>query len=305
MGESLALPGQLSERITGLIGGRTPFVQATVVRAQCPTSARPGDSAIVLADGSLEGFIGGQCAEGSVRVAALDVLESRQSVLLRILPDDSEEFPDSPGARTVINPCLSGGALEIYLEPRIPATQVLVIGATPIAYALVRLGQPLGFDLRHSAQGPGSGVDASVVIVATHGRSEQETVRAALDAGVGFIGIVASKKRGSALLEELQLNPEEATAIHSPVGIWIGAKTAEEIALSILADIVKAVRLDGLEPPKSNAAALPITATDPVCGMTVAIDGSTPFLEHEDSQFWFCNPGCRDKYEAELSSCCG
>ncbi len=107
-------------RANELIEQRRRFVQATVVRAQCPTSVRPGDSAVVLPDGSIEGFVGGQCAEGSVRTAALGVLASGEPLLLRILPEDGESFPESEGAVTVVNPCLSGGAIEVYLEPKLP-----------------------------------------------------------------------------------------------------------------------------------------------------------------------------------------
>ncbi|MCP5029805.1 MAG: XdhC family protein, partial [Actinomycetia bacterium] len=130
----------MATRVSELIEQRRPFVQATVVRAQCPTSARPGDAAVVLPDGAIEGFVGGQCAEGSVRVAALDVLRDGESVLLRILPDDGEDFPESPGALTVVNPCLSGGALEVYLEPKLPAPVLVVVGQTPIAAALADFG---------------------------------------------------------------------------------------------------------------------------------------------------------------------
>ncbi len=111
----------LSARIDELSTTGVPFVQATVVRAQEPSSARPGDRAIILADGSIEGFVGGHCAAGSVRTAALDALDSGQSMLLRVLPDGDDVFPESPGASIVVNPCLSGGALEIYLEPLLPA----------------------------------------------------------------------------------------------------------------------------------------------------------------------------------------
>ena len=116
---------QLSERIDQLTRSRVPFVQATVVRAQEPSSAHAGDRAIVLADGSIEGFVGGQCAAGSVRTAALDALQSGVGVLLRVLPDSDDTFPQTPGASIVVNPCLSGGALEIYLEPLLPSPVAL------------------------------------------------------------------------------------------------------------------------------------------------------------------------------------
>ena len=292
----------LASRVAELVDSRRPFVQATVVRAQCPTSARPGDRAIVMPDGTLEGFVGGHCAEGSVRTAALGVLDSGEALLLRILPDDAEVFPESPGAMTVVNPCLSGGAIEVYLEPMLPAPKVFVIGQTPIAGALVALGQSMGLALEHAAAGPGEPADATAVIIASHGRAEEESVRAALDAGVGFIGVVASHTRGDALLAELDLNPEEARVVHAPVGLRIGATTAEEIALSILASIVKAIRVDGLESPKTDSIVRPATVIDPVCGMTVTVADDTPHLHHEGVDFWFCNPGCRDRHADELAA---
>ncbi len=291
----------LTRRIGSLNDERVPFVQATVVRAQCPTSARPGDGAVILGDGSIEGFVGGQCAETSVRLAALEVLASRQSLLLRILPEDSVEFPQSPGARTVINPCLSGGALEIFLEPRLPAHGLLVIGETPIANALVRFGRDLGFDVNHSAAGAGDPRSASAVIIASHGRAEPESARRALDLGVGYIGIVASERRSAQIRTELELNPEENQVVHSPVGLRIGAKTAEEIALSILADVVRAIRVDGLEAPKQIRVNRPQTALDPVCGMKVEVGEATPYLRVNEADYWFCNVGCRTRFKASVS----
>lgn len=293
-----------SRRIAARVGElgqqRRAFVLATVVRAQCPTSARPGDAAIIFPDGSVEGFVGGQCAEGSVRVAALDVLTKGEAMLLRVLPEDGEEFPESPGARTVVNPCLSGGALEIYLEPKLPAPVLSVFGNTPIAAALDDFAPMLGFT-------EGSADGAVAVIIASHGRGEPEAIREALDAGVGFIGLVASAARGAAVLDELELSQDELARVHAPVGLAIGARTAEEIALSILADVVRAVRVDGLQAqaPVSasrHASRWPSTAVDPVCGMTVAVDGETPHLTHGGIDYWFCNPGCLSRYREEIAA---
>src|SRR5438874_4679207 len=110
---------ELDARADALALERVPFVVATVVRAQRPTSVRPGDSAIVLADGTIEGFVGGACAQPSVRLHASRVLETGEALLLRIVPGDGEG-PAEDGAVTVQNPCLSGGALEVFLEPRLP-----------------------------------------------------------------------------------------------------------------------------------------------------------------------------------------
>ncbi|MEL6982507.1 MAG: XdhC family protein [Actinomycetota bacterium] len=295
-----------AQRATELAEQGTPFVQATVVRAQCPTSARPGDSALVLGDGSIEGFIGGQCAEGSVRTAAVPLLASGQALLLRILPEgpdgDVEHFPESEGAMTVVNPCLSGGAVEVFLEPRLPAARLAVVGNTPIAESLEVLGGHLGYAVQRSATLPHV-AGCTAVIVSSHGRHEPETIRAALDAGVEFVGLVASRTRGAAVLDELGLTDEERTRVHSPIGVHIGARTAEEIALSILASVVKAVRVDGIRAPdgaQPEPAARPATAIDPVCGMTVTVMPDTPHLHHDGTDFWFCNPGCRVRHAEEL-----
>jgi xanthine dehydrogenase accessory factor len=134
---------ELTRRAQALAAERKPFATATVVRAQRPTSVHAGDAALVLADGTIEGFVGGVCAEQSVRLHALRALETGEALLLRILPGDGDA-PASEGAVTVQNPCLSGGAMEIFLEPCVPAPRVLVVGATPVAAALARLGREVG-----------------------------------------------------------------------------------------------------------------------------------------------------------------
>jgi xanthine dehydrogenase accessory factor len=297
---------RIAARVAELVDQRRPFVLATVVRAQCPTSTRPGDAAVVLPDGSIEGFVGGQCAEGSVRAAALSVLEDGEAALLRILPDDAATFPDTPGAITTVNPCLSGGALEIYLEPKLPAPVLMIVGQTPIAAAVADLGQSLGFAVQAEpgAGGPPTSPEgATAVIVASHGRYEPEAIRAALDAGVGFVGLVASSVRGTAVVVELGLDDQERKRVHTPVGIEIGARTAEEIALSILAEVVRAIRVDGLRAPRSSSRqSVPATAVDPVCGMTVTVTTDTPHLRHDGVDHWFCNPGCRTRYAEQVGA---
>jgi xanthine dehydrogenase accessory factor len=309
--------------MTELLTNRVPFVHITVVRAEKPTSVRPGDDAIVLADGSIEGFVGGVCAEGSVRAAALAALADGETMLLRVLPDSDESFPDSPGAQVVTNPCLSGGAMEMFLEPLLPAPVLGVVGDTPIAHAVRVMAGSLGFEV-------GSSEDAEhaiAVIISSLGRGEHEPIRAALDAGVGFIGLVASRRRGQAVLSELRLTDDEKARVRTPVGLWIGAKTAEEIALSIMAEVIKAIRLEGLaaatsstagsiEPastpeagpdstPETGPGSTPdaeVTAVDPICGMTVTIGPDTPHLHLDGpdgpTDHWFCCAGCRDRFAA-------
>jgi xanthine dehydrogenase accessory factor len=229
---------RLAARAAALEAERVPFVQATVVRARRPASVRAGAAALVLGDGTIEGFVGGHCAEPSVRLHALRALETGEALLLRIEPGDGEGDAVD-GAVTVHNPCISGGALEIFLEPRVPAPRVHVVGDTPIALALGELARCLGFDV---ADGDPSPEDAAVV-VASHGRDEERALTAAVDAGVPYIGLVASRKRGEAVVTALGIE-----GVHTPAGLDIGARTPEEIALSILAEIV-AVRRRQIVPP--------------------------------------------------------
>lgn len=288
----------ISERMRKLTADRVPFVHAVVVRAQVPTSVRAGDDAIVLPDGTIEGFVGGQCAEQSVRTAALTTLRDGRSLLLRVLPEGEQEFPESPGAQVVVNPCLSGGALEIFLRPLLPPPVVWVVGDTPIAKALAELAGPLDFAVRDAAdpQGPAG---ATAVVVCSHGRDEPAAIRAALDAGVGYVGLVASRRRGEAVLAGMGLTERERGRVRTPVGLDIGARTAPEIALSILAEIVAEIRTKGLAPASREAAerAAPTTQViDPVCGMTVTVMPDTPHLVVDGEDVWFCGAGCRDRY---------
>ncbi|RZL22250.1 MAG: carbon monoxide dehydrogenase accessory protein [Rhodococcus sp. (in: high G+C Gram-positive bacteria)] len=282
-------------RAEQLIGERRPFVTATVVRAQQPTSAHPGDTAIVFSDGTIEGFVGGQCAQNSVREAARGALDSGESVLLRVLPDGAPPFPKTSGADVVVNPCLSGGAMEIFLEPTLPAHVLSLYGDTPIADAVVEFARVLDLDVVRSSAAEAVNSDATAVIIASLGGEEALTIRAALDAGVQYIGLVASRVRGAAVLEQLELTDSERARVHTPVGMYIGAKTPAEIALSIVVDVVRAIRLDGVSVARNDPVAK--TALDPICGMTVTITADTPHLEDDGVDVWFCSPVCRHKYE--------
>jgi xanthine dehydrogenase accessory factor len=291
----------MAARVRELSAGRVPFVHATVVRAQVPSSAKAGDDAVVLSDGTIEGFVGGQCAETSVRTAALGALRDGETVLLRVLPDDSAPFPESPGAQVVVNECLSGGALEIFLQPMLPAPLIEVVGNTPVAGALVRLAEVLDYATARSL--PGAAPDnAAAVVVASHGRDEHQAIRLALEAGVPYIALVASRRRGAAVLDELDLTAQQRARISTPAGLDIGARTAGEVALSIMAEVVQTLRTvpaEPAEPVVGQPAHWPETAIDPVCGMTVTIMPDTPHLTVEGVDIWFCNPGCRDRYAAE------
>ena len=158
------------------------------------------------------------------------------------------------------------------------------------------LAPALGFVVERAAEGADP-AGATVAIVATHG-DEAGPVRAALDAGVGFVGVVCSHTRATSLLAELALSPEEVTRVHTHVGVEIGARTAPELGLSIMAAVVRAIRVEGLAAVVPGVAAeiRPAQAVDPVCGMTVTIDADTPHALVDGTRYWFCNPGCRSSF---------
>lgn len=287
----------LSDRSVELRASRVPFVHARVVLAERPTSAKQGDEAIVLADGTMEGFVGGDCAENTVRQQSLEALASGEPVLLRITPGPE---PDQAGKRVVHNPCLSGGTLEIFLEPMVPPPLVYVVGAAPTAAALFALGRPLGYAVSaYPGQVDG---DAVALVVASHGKDEEEALVAALEAGVPYVGLVASRRRGSAVVAGLPVSDELKAKVDTPAGLDIGARTAEEVALSILAAVV-ASRPAVVRAPLVAVAA-PATEIDPVCGMSVltgddALQVVDPDPQRGGRTVWFCGPGCRKAFMAD------
>ena len=246
-------------RASDLRAQRRPFVLATVVRAQRPTSAKAGDAALILSDGTLDGFVGGTCAESTVLSFGLRSLESGESTLLRITPSVSST-PAEEGAVTVANPCHSGGALDIFLEPMLPPPLVHVLGDAPVARALVALGEPLGYSVV-AVVDPSTPIpaDTAAVVVASHGHDEEPVLTAAIRAGVPYVALVASRRRGSAVLSSLDV-PDAAARVHSPAGLDIGARTAPEVALSILAEIIASRPRAAAPPPvvPPSASLLPV-----------------------------------------------
>jgi xanthine dehydrogenase accessory factor len=295
----------LLARAERLRAARVPYVLATVVRAERPASARPGERAIVHADGRVEGFVGGACAAATLRAQSARLLAggAERTTLLRIAPAPEPGAADPaaaggapPGTVVVDNPCLSGGTLEIFLEAVMPSTLVHVFGDTPIARAVVAVGAAAGYEVRATTD-PAAPVpaDAAAVVVASHGYDEPSVLRAALAADVPYLALVASPKRGAAVLAELGLPAERAARVKTPAGLDIGARTPGEVAVSILAELV-ARRVAA---PVTASDAGPATAVDPVCGMEVAVGPATPSHAHAGRTWYFCAPGCRAAFAAD------
>jgi xanthine dehydrogenase accessory factor len=297
-----------SRRLEELAAAREPFVTATVVRVQRPTSVEAGSVAVVLGDGTIEGFVGGVCAEHSVRAYSILALRNEEPVLLRIVPDpdreaapEGEEVSSEDGVVTVANPCLSGGTIEVLLEPAPPAPRVVVVGDTPIAGALARIGGELGLEMVAAGGDAQPARGDLALVVAAHGRDELDALRDALEADVPYVGLVASEKRGAGVLAELRdagVAEERLERIEVPAGIPIGSHAPGEVAVSILARIVS-VRRGAPAGTPSAAAETAGLAVDPICGMTVAAVDSTLSVERDGETVYFCSEGCKAKFEAQ------
>lgn len=310
----------LGVRAARLRAARTPFVLATVVRALPPTSAKPGDQAIVLPDGTVEGFVGGACSRSTVRLYGVRLLAAGRATLLRIVPTGPETGDteggggDPPGPRldrppdaaqplavgaeegvvTVANPCLSGGTLDIFLEAVRPPVLVQVVGDTPLARALTALGRAVGWEVRRDDDTGGDvAVDADAVVVASQGGDERRVLAAALGSGVPYVGLVASRRRGAAVVGGLPLGESELRRLHTPAGHDIGARTPGEVAVSILAEII------ACRATAAAASGRPVETVDPVCGMSVPAAAGGSRLSQAGRDYYFCSPVCRDRFAAE------
>jgi xanthine dehydrogenase accessory factor len=266
-----------------------PFVLATVIRAEKPTSAKPGAKALITGGGEWVGWIGGSCSKPAVALEARKVLASGQPKVLSISSTET---------------CDSGGSLDIYLEPHLPKPQLVVVGHLPVAEALVALaGSPEAsreafaaadefldrIDFRDLPRGE------RFVVVASHGNYDEEGLRAALEAeGSEYVALVSSRKRAEAMLGRLGLPKEQRKLLKYPAGLDIGATTAEEIALSILAEMVQ-LRHSRAR-PVVIASAEPVVATDPICGMAVDVASAVHVLEKDGTRHYFCCAGCKEKY---------
>jgi len=231
------------------------FVLATVVRAVAPTSAKPGDKAVVTEDGVVQGWIGGSCAEPTVQKEAKLALADGACRVVQITPDPVTSTRE--GLVVVPMTCYSGGELEIYLEPHPAKAELLVFGNSPVAQALIELGLFTGYrvtvvDTTERPPLEGATVvhaldeaalkrpERAAVVIATHGMFDEDAIAKAAELGPSYLGVVASPRRLSSLAGSMKrrgLSADAWARVDGPAGLDIGARTAQEIAISIIASI--------------------------------------------------------------------
>jgi xanthine dehydrogenase accessory factor len=297
------------------------FAMATVVRFEGPISGKPGDKAIVDSGGRIWGWIGGGCAQPTVVKEALLAMGDAKPRLVRISPSPNPVAQE--GVLEYAMTCHSGGALDIFIEPVLPKPQILILGRSVVAQALAKLGAAAGYSVavlapdvsRENFPEPTvlrDRLDLSLVritprtfvVVSTQGEFDEEALEQALGTDVPYIAFVASKTKAEKILEYLRgrgISPERLARVTAPAGLPIGAVTPEEIAVSVLAEIVQ----KGRGETQPATVALPIAkpdAKDPVCGMMVDVARAKHTAQVEGRTVYFCCPRCKQAFEKSPQS---
>jgi len=313
------------DKAAELLAKGETFVTASVVRSQAPISGKPGDKAIIFADGKMWGWIGGGCAQPVVIKEALKALADGKPRLVRISPTAAPE----DGIVDYTMTCHSGGTLDIYIEPVLPKPHILIFGRSPLAQTLARLGKTVGYQISVVASGGDQEqfpdvrllrVDSNLgelgigretfIVVSTQGEGDEEALEQAARTNAAYVAFVASKAKAQKVFEYLReagVPSERVTQIRAPAGLDIHASTPEEIAVSILAEIIqlrgnrakpvaesKKSALPALNPPVLNK-----EARDPVCGMLVNLSGAKYKSEHNGSEVYFCCAGCKQAFDRQ------
>ncbi len=241
----------LAEAAQDLRARDEPFAFATIVRTAGATAAKPGAKALLSADGTiLHGWLGGGCTRGAVKRAALAALQDGTPQLISVAPEDllaekgvsaGEEVDGTVFAR---NGCPSRGTVDIFIEPCLPTPQLVVLGASPVAEALGRLGPEFHWDCTAALPDPGQ-TRQRVIVIATQGQGDLDALTRALATPAMHIAFVGSTRKFATLADKLEGNGlarAQIDAIKAPAGLDIGAVTPEEIALSILAELISVRR---------------------------------------------------------------
>ena len=264
------------------------FALVTVVRREPPSSARVGDTALVTESGEYHGWAGGGCTRETVVREAQRAMADGEPRLLSLSPDTGAK--PRPGMVALQMTCDSGGTVEIYVEPVLPVPRLVLFGATPMVEALARIGEAMGYRVERGAE---ASLKGAHVLVGTMGDEDLEVLQKVLRGEPAYVGVIASRKRFDQVRETLIACGVPRAAVErvaAPAGLDIGAKTPEEIALSVMAQIVEQQRK--AVPAKASLE----EATDPICGMKVAVAGARHVAALSGKRYYFCCAGCRTKF---------
>ena len=324
----------LSE-VQHLIRDKEPFAMAMVINRVHPSSGKPGDKAVITPDGKVVGWIGGGCTRGIVIKEALEAIQTNKPRVVRIQPD-GEPAPKN-GVVDYKMTCHSGGTVEIYIEPVLPNPHIVILGKSHVAMALGKIAPSMGYAVTvmapHAEQSAFPNVERlhtgamdlgllqpnSFIVVCTQGENDEDALEFALQSGISYISFVASRRKANAVFKQLRdrgVTFDQLKNIKTPAGVDINAKLPEEVAISILAEIIQNIRSDNfqvsgkptLEPAtrqESTAAANRNSVEpsglyiNPVCGIPVDKATAKHVLEYHGAQVYFCCDGCKVSFEKE------
>jgi len=302
-----------------------PFALAVVVRRDAPSSGKVGDKALIRRSGQLEGWIGGGCVSGIVLKEALDAIRSGKARLVRI----GKHLVDSQIQEGVMEykmTCQSEGTVEVFIEPVLPQPHLVVIGKSEIAKSLVRIAMATGYRITGVGQDANlktydkvdelithydlSGMKtspASFIVIATQGENDEKALLESLKKDCSYIGFVASRKKMAAMssyLIDAGVDPQKVERIHSPAGIDINAKLPDEVAISILAQIIQVKNsLDVVvsfdQPGTTGGETAPSFYINPVCGIPIDMNNPKHIIDYKGEKVYFCCDGCKVKFEKD------
>jgi xanthine dehydrogenase accessory factor len=296
----------------------SPFAIAIVVGFQAPVSGKPGDKAIIQADGQVWGWIGGGCVQPIVVREALQAIEEGKARLIRIASTQKSET--EYGVVNYPMTCHGGGAMEIYIEPVLPAPQLLIFGRTVAAQTLCNLAKAIGYEvivagphLDHLLFHADRLIEnrevhdldfarETYIVVSTQGEGDEEALEQAVLTGVPYVSFVASPRKAEKVLKFLAargIAPELLSRVKAPAGLDIHALGPEEIAVSILAEIIL-TRRRKRPPVKSDtleAGHARTDARDPICGMILDSANAKYSSEYRGRTYYFCCAGCKQEFD--------
>lgn len=297
-----------------------PCVLATVVWRRAPSSGKEGSRALIGADGSVTGWIGGACAEPTIVREAMQALADGRPRLVYLGPADELDDRRRQGMVSVPIACQSEGALEVYVEPLLPAPHLVVVGRSPAAETLARMAKVLGWrsvlvdeggsPVAHAGVGrvvttldlDAAGVsEGSMVVVATQGHYDEAALEKALATPAAYVGLVASHKRAESVIGYLRqrgVAEDALSRVRSPAGLDLGRVSHEEIAVAVLAELVQ-LRAAGALGAGVAVAPRREEAVDPICGMTVETEGARHTAVRDGVTYYFCCAGCQARFESQ------
>jgi len=309
-------------RATALRSQDRPFATAIVVSYHPPVSGKPGDKAIIETDGTIWGWIGGGCVQPLVIREALKAIEDGNPRLVRIAPSPTLESDERTVNYTMM--CHGGGALDIYIEPVLPKPRILIIGRSPVAKTLCKLGKAVGYRIMVVGRGadresfPEADIRAeeldlqhlpitpeTYVVVSTQGEQDEEALEQASLTSVSYISFVASEVKAQKVLDflvEKGVPRDRLARVRAPAGLHLGGMSPEEIALSILAEIVQVRKTKTMWIEQKEIAGGELAKTeakDPVCGMLVNESESKYISNYHGETYYFCGAGCKQAFDKQ------